>query len=117
MNRLRAVSSSLMQPSIVLPAQYFNLRRPQTPEQALMIAVLHDAFECVEQNRCATDSRRRVLFRDAQAWFFAPETDWPYSFEGICDALDLDGDAIRQRVVGLVESQSLQVSDVDICPA
>jgi hypothetical protein len=99
-----------MQPVIVLPAQYFSSPRIQRPEHELMIAVLRDAFECIENNRFATDSRCRRLFREAETWFFAGETDWPYSFEGICSALDLDTDAIRQRLCVPPESQLRRVS-------
>lgn len=98
--------SGLMQPVIVLPVQYFSSPRVRTPEHGLMIAVLRDAFECMENNRFATDSSRRRLFREAEAWFFADETGWPYSFECICSALDLDADAIRQRAV--LESEPRQ---------
>ena len=88
----------LTQPDIVLPSQHFGARRKQAPEQRLMIAVLHDAFDCVEKYRNAMGTDGRRLFREAQRWFLSDEPDWPYSFECICGALDLDSDAIRQRL-------------------
>ncbi len=82
----------------VLPAQYFGERRKQAPEQRLMIAVLHDALDCLERYRFATNDRGRRLFHETAQWFLTREADWPYSFECICGVLDLDSDAVRQRL-------------------
>ncbi len=82
----------------VLPAQYFGGRGKQAPEHRLMIAVLHDALDCLEKHRFATNDRGRRLFRETAQWFLAHEADWPYSFESICGVLDLDSDAVRQRL-------------------
>ena len=87
-----------MQLDILLPSQHFGPRRKQAPEQRLMMAVLHDALECLEKYRFATSSQGRRLFREAMQWFLADETDWPYSFECICGVLDLDSNAVRQRL-------------------
>jgi hypothetical protein len=96
--RLAGVSIGKMQLDIVLPLQHFGSRRAQPPERRLMIAVLHDALECIEKYRSATDTRGRRLFHEAKQWFLAAETAWPYSFECICGALDLDSNAVRQRL-------------------
>jgi len=87
-----------MQLDIVLPLQHFGSRRQQAPEHRLMIAVLHDALDCIEKYRCATDTHGRRLFQEAKQWVLADETGWPYSFECICGALDLDSNAVRQRL-------------------
>jgi hypothetical protein len=103
--RLAGVPSSLTQLNIILPSQHFGSRRKQAPEQRLMIAVLHDALDCLEKYRSATGSHGRRLFREAKQWFLADETEWPYSFECICGALDLDSNAVRQRLRVAPESQ------------
>lgn len=82
----------------LLPSQQFGSRRKQIPEERLMIAVLHDAIECLEKYRVAVSTESRHLFREAQRWFLADEADWPYSFESICGVLDLDSNAVRQRL-------------------
>ena len=96
--QLAGVPSSLTQLDIILPSQHFAPRRIQAPEQRLMIAVLHDAFDCVEKYRRATGSQGRRLFHEAKQWFLADETEWPYSFESICAVLDLDANAVRRRL-------------------
>jgi hypothetical protein len=95
---LREVPFDMMQPDIILPSQHFGPRRKQAPEQRLMIAVLHDALDCVDKYRFATSARSRRLFHEAKQWFFADDIKWPYSFECICGVLDLDPNAVRQRL-------------------
>ena len=99
----------MLQPNIILPSQYFGPRRRLTPEHGLMIAVLQDAIDCVAKHRDAKDHRGRRLFDEATQWILAEETDWPYSFAGICAVLDLDANAVR-RALRLPERQSALVS-------
>lgn len=73
-------------------------RRKDAPEQRLMIAVLHDALDCLDRYRFAVTSRDRRLFHEARRWFLAEETAWPYSFECICGVLELDANTIRRRL-------------------
>jgi hypothetical protein len=63
-----------------------------------MIAVLQDAINCVEKYRSAGDFRRRRLFVEAQQWILSGKTEWPYSFESICEVFGLDSDAVRQSL-------------------
>lgn len=88
----------MAQLGIVLPSQYFGSLRQRIPEQRLMMAVLHDALECLSKYRFASGTEGRQLFRAARRWFLADEPDWPYSFEAICGVLDLDANAVRQRL-------------------
>jgi len=96
--QLSGVPSSLTQADIILPAQHFGPRRKVAPEQRLMIAVLHDALDCLAKSRSAQDTRGQRLFRETMQWFLSPDADWPYAFECICGVLDLDPDAVRQRL-------------------
>jgi hypothetical protein len=96
--RLTGVPEDMTLPNIVLPSQYFETRHEQTPEKRLMIAVFCDAIECLEKYRPRTDRRGGRLFHEAKQWFLADEPEWPYSFEYICGTLDLDSNAVRQRL-------------------
>jgi hypothetical protein len=92
------VPVGITQPDIILPSQHFGPRCKPAPEQRLMIAVFRDALDCLEKYRLATSRTGRRLFHDAKQWFLADEADWPYSFECICGVLDLDANAVRQRL-------------------
>ena len=84
----------LIQPSFGVPS-----RRPrQTPEERIRIAVLHDALECLERLRFAVSRRERRLFEATRRWFLSDDSEWPYSFERICAALDLDASTVRRRL-------------------
>ena len=82
---------------VLLPSQ-LGRRRKQSPEERLMMAVLRDALDCLEDYRFATDAQGQRLFSEAEQWFLDYEAHWPYSFECICAALDLDSEAVRQRL-------------------
>ena len=93
-----AGSSGANQFGDLLPSQYFGPQRKQAPEQRLMIAVLHDALDCLKKYRFAATDRDRQIFNEAKQWFLTQEATWPYSFECICGVLDLDSNAIRERL-------------------
>ena len=97
---------SIMQLDTLLPSQYFPVRRKQTPERRLMIAVVYEALHCLEKHRFATELEGRRLFREAQDWFLADEKNWPYSFECICALLDLESDAVRERLGVLLQREA-----------
>lgn len=83
---------------VLLPSQYYGGRRKFTPEQRLMVAVLHDVLDCVEKYRLALEPEGRRHFEEAKQWLFATEPDWPYSFQCICNALELDSGAVLQSL-------------------
>jgi len=95
---LSGVPISLLQPNVILPAQQFGGSRHLAPEHRLMIAVLQDAISCLEKYRFATDLEGRSLFEEVTQWVDARDHGWPYSFESICDFLNLDAGSVRRRL-------------------
>lgn len=94
--------ASLFQPDILLPTQYLETVRRKAnlePEKELMLAVLEDAIWCFQKHIFARDSKRRGLFRDAEAWIFEENSDWPFSFENICEFWGLNPQYVRQGLV------------------
>jgi hypothetical protein len=65
-----------------------------TGTRALMLAVLEDGLK-------AFLSRSRLLAAEAECWVFSPSRRSPFSFLVLCDAFDLDPDALRKRLVQL----------------
>ena len=91
--------SRLFQPDIVLPAQFFaTLRRRsiQDPERRLVIAILEDAVDCFQKHLWARQHKARQLFEDAEAWILSEDREWPFSFENICELLDLNPEYLRR---------------------
>jgi hypothetical protein len=84
----------LVEPDLMLPVQVQPRARADVlPEMRLMVAVLQDAVDCIRK-RSAADPTGRTA-RDAAAWMSSRDTDWPFSFERICEALGLDADRVR----------------------
>lgn len=83
---------------IILPSQHYGALRKFTPEQRLMVAVLYDVLDCLEKYRLTLEPEGRRHFEDARRWLLASEPEWPYSFQCICSALDLNAVAVLERL-------------------
>jgi hypothetical protein len=89
----------MVQLDIILPSQHFVPHHGRrAPERRLMIAVLQDAIECIEKHRLARGGPRQRLFNEVAQWLLSEQTDWLYSFERICEVLDLDANAVRRQL-------------------
>jgi hypothetical protein len=59
-----------------------------------MAAVLEDAINIVRKRP------RSRAGREAREWLSSSDASWPFAFERICEALDLDADSVRRQVAG-----------------
>jgi hypothetical protein len=66
-----------------------------------MMAVLEDAIDCIDKSRVVKHGVRRRVFEEGKRWFLDEDARWPYSFESICETLELDANAVRESL-GLV---------------
>jgi hypothetical protein len=84
---------SLFQPDSLLVAQYSETLRRKTlfePEKRLMLAILEDAINCFQDNLLAQDVRSSRLFHEAEEWIVEAASDGVFSFDNVCEALDLN---------------------------
>jgi hypothetical protein len=91
--------AGLFQPDTLLPSQYFDRMRRRSEhdgERRLMIAILEDAVDVYRKQVGARDPRAQQLFREAEEWIDDPDRTWLFSFQNICDVLDLDADYLRR---------------------
>ena len=91
--------TGLFEPDVLLPAQYFAAFRRSgglERERLLMLAVLEDAIDCYQKYAHVRDPRGRQMFDEAQEWVTSEDRSWLFSFENICDVLDLDADYLRR---------------------
>jgi len=89
----------LFQPDTLLPSQFFDRVRRRTEhdgERRLMIAVLEDAVDVYRKQAGAKDARGEQLFDGAEQWIEDSDRAWLFSFQNICDVLDLDADYLRR---------------------
>ena len=93
---------SLFQSDTLASAQYFekwsSLRYPG-PEEMLMFAVLEDAITCFQRFSSAISTRGKARFREAEGWLMHEKSDRLFSFETICEVLQLNPNYIRAGLV------------------
>jgi hypothetical protein len=93
---------------MTLPEQFFRAADQSfvvwTGERRLLLAVLEEAVESFFRYRDATTRRRQRLFNETVEWFWDHDQRWLYSFETICQHLDLDADYIRGGLQRLYET-------------
>ncbi|MEA2626291.1 MAG: hypothetical protein QOD06_2336 [Candidatus Binatota bacterium] len=97
---MRQSAVSLFEPDTLLPSQFFAHFRGRGSairgEKRLMLAVLEDAIDCYQKYAFAREPRGREFFAEAEEWIFSSDNSWVFSYENICQTLDLNADYIRR---------------------
>ncbi len=109
---------SLFEPDTLLPIQYFEAMRRKhllEGEKRLILSVLEDGIECFMKYIDAPTSKGQKLFRDAEEWINLHDKQWIFSFDNVCDMLDINPDYMRRGLqtwkrkklaeLGLAQSQ------------
>jgi hypothetical protein len=88
---------------IILPSQYFGSIGSVglSGEQRLMLAVLVDAINVLQSWKGTGSAHKRRNFAEAAQWVNTRGTSHPFSFDCVCDALDIDSELLRSRLRGL----------------
>jgi hypothetical protein len=68
-------------------------------EKRLMLAVLESATEDFQKYVLATDQRGKKLFQDAEEWILDTDTSSLFSFDTICQHLELDPAYMRHGLM------------------
>ena len=90
----------LSQADIILPSQYFGSVGSVglSGEQRLMLAVLVDAINVLQSWQSGGSARNRRNFAEAAQWVNTRGTSYPFSFDSVCDALEIDSELVRSRL-------------------
>lgn len=99
----------LIESDTLLPEQFFAGKNGDDGagnERQLMLAILRDAVECFQRFALARDAQGRETFDEADEWIFSPERVWPFSFENICDVLEIDSDYVRNGLAPLRSTEA-----------
>lgn len=91
--------SGLFEPDVLLPAQFFAAFRRSgglERERLLMLAVLEDAIDCFQKYVFSRDPRGRQMFDEAEEWTTSTDRTWLFSFENICDTLEINAEYVRR---------------------
>jgi hypothetical protein len=91
-------AGSYFEPDVLTSHQYFKVFREKShfmPEEKLMFAVLTDAIECFQKYLGASSRRYRNVFGEAETWINNRESTSPFSFEQICEILNINPNYLR----------------------
>jgi hypothetical protein len=93
-------TDAFSQMDVILPSQYFCALGSVglSSEQRLMLAVLVDAINILQGWQRVGSPRKRRAFAEAAQWVNTSGTHYPFSFESVCDALEIDSDMLRSRL-------------------
>jgi hypothetical protein len=82
-------------------------------EENLMVAVLEDASKCFQKYAFAHNQQEKRLFQEVEDWILKKNSEWLYSFDNICETLQLNPDYIRRglRVWKEAKRKSYSVED------
>jgi hypothetical protein len=86
----------------ILPSQYYDVSGGHrlTGEQRLMLAMLADAINVYQQGVLSRNTRKRLLFIDAERWITASaKSCHAFSFDTVCDALGINPGSLRRRMM------------------
>lgn len=115
---LYGAGDNLIIPDAVIPETFFDCMRNTTafePERQLMLAVLENAVRSynlalskMSKNRAVSMKvsrsvpnqilRREKCIEECEEWFGSGEDIWLFSFENICNALDIDPSYLRKGI-------------------
>jgi hypothetical protein len=99
----------LYEPDVLISEVWGAARRRTaalSSEKRLMLAVLHDAFECYQKYMFSADRAGRQLFEEAAAWIECTSPSGLFSFENISETLEIEPEYFRR---GLAEWQKRHV--------
>jgi hypothetical protein len=90
----------LFEPDVLVRQQIGTSASSITREQRLMLAVLQSALDAYRKYASAKDPQDQKLFEEAAVWLATSNDDWLFSFERICEALDINPDYLRRGLDG-----------------
>jgi len=87
----------------ILPSQYFGAMGSGglSSEQRLMLAVLVDTINVLQSWRSGGSAGKRRNFAEAAHWVNLRGTTDFFSFDSVCDALEINAELLRSRLRGL----------------
>lgn len=100
--------SDVLEPDLMTPEQFFGLLRQrswQDGERRLMAAVLQDGIENFQKYAFAQDPLGRELFDVEHSWLVAEDDHALFSFNTVCEVLDIDADCLRAGLLRWVEQR------------
>jgi hypothetical protein len=98
-SRLRT-DDLMLQADIILPSQYYGCSgSARSGEQRLILAVLVEAINDLQSWKGVGSARKRRNCAEAALWVNTRGTTHPFSFDSLCDALEIDSELLRSHLM------------------
>jgi hypothetical protein len=100
-NHLKAVSAAALEVGAIVPVQFYDLIRRSAfldGETRLVFAVLEDAVRTYLGQRDARRRRGRIEFAEVVRWFEARTGSVPFTFDYVCEVLELEPESFRRQL-------------------
>jgi hypothetical protein len=65
-------------------------------EKRLILSVLEDAIECFMKCMDSATNKGQRLYREADEWIALEDKFWVFSFDNVCDMLDINPEYMRR---------------------
>ena len=102
-NRIRGSvinkSNAIVEPTDDGIIEDLNKQTVRHGEEALMLAVLMSCVEDFQKYIGAKDKKGRQLFSQAEEWIMQKDSEYPFSFENICEVLRFNPDYLRKGLL------------------
>ena len=88
----------LFEPDALIRHQFGDARKGAavSSEKRLMLAVLENALDHYKKYIFAEDAQGRQLFCEAAEWIHSPHGDGFYSFQNVCETLEINPEYLRR---------------------
>ncbi len=102
--RVSDCPNRLLQPQVLLPTQQNHAGG--TPEKRLLIAMLADAVNCFQRHGIARGPANRRAAHESEVWIMSRDRDWPFSFENVCEFLEIDASYVRTTLLKVARASA-----------
>jgi len=102
----------MFEPDTLLPIQYFEAMHQKhllEGEKRLILSVLEDAVDCYMKCIEATTHKGQRLFREAEEWINLEDKHWVFSFDNVCEMLDINPEYMRRGLRQWKEARLEQI--------
>ena len=100
--------TSLFGPEVILPEQFSeraSLKPSDRGEKRLMLAVLEEAVATFQRHVGAKTRHGQRVFQESEDWILSEDESWPFAFENICHALEIEPEFLRRGLARWKENQ------------
>ncbi len=96
---MKASFTSLLDPTDDGIIEQLSRKSFREGEERLLYAMMENAIEDYQKYVLALDKKGKELFQHAEEWFFETDSGSEFSFEHICDYLQLNASYVRKGLL------------------